>query len=91
MRAGITERFYDDIERWRESPEYTAQERLAIEFAERFALDHTAIDDALFDRLREEFTDAEVLDVVFCSARHLGFGRMTQVLGFDVACPLPHA
>jgi alkylhydroperoxidase family enzyme len=91
VRAGVTERFYEDIEGWRTSPEYSEPERLAIEFAERFALDHLAIDDALFARLGAAFTDAEVLDLAFCTARFLGFGRMTQVLGVDAACPLPHA
>jgi alkylhydroperoxidase family enzyme len=62
---------------------------VAIEYAERFALDHTSIDEELFDRLRAWFGDAEVLDLTFCAARFLGFGRMTQVLGVDGSCPLP--
>src|ERR1700689_229003 len=33
------------------------QERLAIEYAERFAIDHTTIDDAFIERLRGVFTD----------------------------------
>jgi hypothetical protein len=35
------------------------------------------------------FDDAEILDLTVCIARHLAFGRITQVLGVDVACPLP--
>ena len=88
-REGVTEAFYADIEAWATSPEYRADERIAIEFAERFALDHTAIDDDLFERLRAEFDDAEILDLTVCVARHLAFGRITQVLGLDVSCPLP--
>ena len=62
---------------------------MAIEYAERFALDHTRIDDGLFERLRAVFDDAQILDLTVCIARHLAFGRITQVLGVDVACPLP--
>ena len=35
---------------------YTARERLAIEFAERFALDHVAMDDEFWARLHAHFT-----------------------------------
>lgn len=62
---------------------------MAIEYAERFALDHTSLDQDLFDRLHTWFSDPEILDLTFCAARFLGFGRMTQVLGVDVSCPLP--
>ncbi len=69
-------------------PEYSTQEQVAIEYAERFALDHRAIDDAFWARLREEFTDAEVLDLTICVGNWLAFGRLTQVLKLDVSCDL---
>ena len=55
--------------------------RLAVEFAERFALDHQAMDDALFTRLRGSFADEEILDLTICCAVYLGLGRMLTVLG----------
>lgn len=61
---------------------------MAIEYAERFALDHLAIDDALFERLRAEFSDADVLDLTICIADFLAFGRLTQVLKLDVVCDM---
>lgn len=88
MRAGIGEAFYADILEWRTSAEYSPAERVAIEYAERFALDHTGIEAELFERLHAHFTDAEILDLTFCIARFLGFGRMTEVLGVDVSCPV---
>ena len=42
------------------------QERLAVEYAERFALDHTSIDDECIERLRGAFTDPEILDLTIC-------------------------
>jgi alkylhydroperoxidase family enzyme len=66
--------------------EYSAQERLAIEFAERYALDHRSLDDAFFARLREHFTDAEILDLSICVGNWLAFGRLTMVLDLGEAC-----
>ena len=34
-----------------------------MEYAERFAIDHTSIDDAFVERLRASFTDPEILDL----------------------------
>jgi alkylhydroperoxidase family enzyme len=59
----------------------TEQERLAVEYAERFAVDHERIDDAFMDRLRSCFTDAEILDLTICVAAFLGLGRALHVLG----------
>lgn len=70
-------------------PAYSERERLAIEYAERFALDHLAIDDAFWVRLRERFTDPEILDLTICIGNWLAFGRLTQVLHLDVECDLP--
>lgn len=64
-------------------PEYSAQEQVAIEYAERFALDHLQIDDALWARLRAAFTDPEILDLTICIGNWLAFGRLTQVLHLD--------
>lgn len=59
----------------------TAQERLAVEYAERFAVDHTSIDDAFVERLRGVFTDAEVFDLTICLSAFLGLGRTLRALG----------
>lgn len=67
------------------------RERLAIDFAERFALDHRSLDDGYFASLRRHFDDGEILDLTFCVARHVAFGRLTTVLGLDDSCPLPGA
>ena len=60
---------------------FSEQERLAIEFAERFALDHASIDDAFVQRLRGVFSDPEVFDLTVCVSAFLGLGRTLRVLG----------
>ena len=59
----------------------TEQERLAVEYAERFAVDHTSIDDAFVERLRGVFSDAEVFDLTICLSAFLGLGRTLRALG----------
>ena len=63
------------------------RDRLAVEYAERFALDHHTLDDAFFARLRASFTDAEVLDLTVCIGGWLALGRTLHVLGLDDSLP----
>jgi alkylhydroperoxidase family enzyme len=82
-QQGVNEEFYLHVADAHGSGEYSEQEQLAIQYAERFVLDHTHLDDEFFARLREQFTDAEVLDLTICIAAFLGLGRMLRVLGID--------
>ena len=75
----IDDRYYDNI-LVATNELYSEREVLAIEFAERYGLDHESMDDAFFDRLREHFSEDEILDLTVCAGRYLGFGRLTQVL-----------
>jgi AhpD family alkylhydroperoxidase len=80
VEAGVTEESYAHLDEWRTWPGYTERQRLAIEYAERFAVDHREIDDDLFLRLRSHFADDEILDLTLCLAVYLGLGRTLEVL-----------
>jgi len=82
----LTEDDFANVMEYRTYPGYSERERLAVEYAERFALAHTEIDDAFFDRLRAEFTDAEILDLTVCIGAWLALGRTMNVLGIDDSC-----
>ena len=86
--AGLAPELYDNVADYATYPGYTARQRLAIEYAERFATAHDAIDDDFFTRLRAEFSDDEVLDLTLCIAVYLGLGRTLAVLGVDQACAI---
>jgi alkylhydroperoxidase family enzyme len=89
MQQGITETLYTHLDTdYRQRSDYTDPEKVAIEYAERYSLDHLAIDDELFQRLLEHFDSGEILELTVTIARHLGFGRLTQVLGLDIDCPV---
>jgi alkylhydroperoxidase family enzyme len=83
---GVDEELYANVEAWRDHPSYSEPERLAIEYAERFALDHKNIDDAFFDRLKEHFSDPDILDLTICIGNWVAFGRLTMLLDLDEAC-----
>ena len=70
---------------------YTDAEKVAIEYTERFAVDHRDIDDSLFDRLRLYFDEGEIVELTMTIARHLAFGRLTKVLELDQVCAIPGA
>jgi alkylhydroperoxidase family enzyme len=88
VEAGVPAEAYAHVSEWRTWEGYTNRQRLAIEYAERFATDHRAIDDELFTRLRAEFADDEILDLTLCCAVFLGLGRTLEVLGVTDNCPL---
>jgi AhpD family alkylhydroperoxidase len=90
---GVDEALYDNVA----DPDaggYSAQELLAIEYAEKFALDHRSIDDPFFDRMKAEFSDAEILELTAMIGDWLAFGRLNAVLDIAEACawsPPAHA
>ena len=80
LAAGMTEDEYAHCAEWATWPGYSARQRLAIEYAGRFAADHRTIDDELFARMRERFSDPEILDLTLCCAVYVGLGRVLEVL-----------
>ncbi len=88
LDAGVAPELYEHVAAHATYAGYTARQRLAIEYAERFATDHASLDDTFFARLREMFTDAEVLDLTLCVAVFLGLGRTLSVLGIDQSCAM---
>jgi alkylhydroperoxidase family enzyme len=79
--AGVDEGFYGEVASWRTSEALSDRERLAAEFAERFALDHLAMDDAFWARLHGVFADDELADLTMCCGMFLGLGRAMAVVG----------
>lgn len=78
---GVDEGFYAEVGNWRTSEVLSERERLAAEFAQRFALDHLAMDDELWDRLHAAFDDGELADLTICCGMFLGSGRALAVMG----------
>lgn len=88
--AGVVEDLYEHALEWRTWPGFTDQERLAAEFAHRFATEHTRLrdDDAFWARCREHFTDELLADLTLSCAMWVGMGRMLRTLDIGQACML---
>jgi alkylhydroperoxidase family enzyme len=94
-----------DVEGWSEDPDavpeefyanvgldwdgFSVRERLAAEFAERFAVDHQSMDDLFWDRLHAAYTDDELVDLGLCVGAWIAFGRLNRVFDVDGACRVP--
>ena len=63
----------------------TSRERAAIRFAEKLAVDHQKIDDALWAELRSLFTEAELIELVAHTTLYIGFGRFNEIIGLEPA------
>jgi alkylhydroperoxidase family enzyme len=62
-----------------EHPRFTAPERAALRYAELFAGDYFAIDEALFAKLAEYFDTEQIVELNLYCALMLAGGRMTYV------------
>ena len=80
LDAGVTDDDYGHLDDWRTWPGYTERQRLAIEYAERFTVDHQGLDNEFYARLHDHFADDEILDLSLCLAIWLGLGRVLAVL-----------
>jgi len=48
---------------WRSSDVYTEVERLVIEYGERMTITGQAVDDEFFAKMREHFSEPEVIEI----------------------------
>lgn len=84
---GLTEELVCSIEKPEEAEDLTDAERVALRYADLFANNHLAIDDAMFDALREHFTEPEIVELAMNMAHFVGYGRMAAT--FHMTDDLP--
>jgi alkylhydroperoxidase family enzyme len=86
MEKGLTEAKIEQLDA--PDNDFSARERLALEYAEKLAVDHHAIDDDFFERLKTCFDDAEILELGMMIGQYIGFGRLLKVLDLEPKyCP----
>jgi len=59
------------------------RERAAVRFAEKMAVDHLKVDDALWAELRAHFSEAEIIELATHTTLYIGFGRLNEIIGVD--------
>ena len=87
----VDEGLYAEVAAWRDSTELSDRERLAAEYAERFAADHLSLDDdeAFWSAFKAAYSDEEIIELSMSIGSWIAFGRLNHVLGIDAACQLP--
>jgi alkylhydroperoxidase family enzyme len=73
---GLTEDLVCSLEKPYEADDLTDAEKVALRYADLFATNHLAIDDALLDELRQHFSEKELVELTMQCAYCVGFGRM---------------
>jgi AhpD family alkylhydroperoxidase len=73
---GLTEDLVCSLERPEEADDLSDAEKAAIAYGELMATDHLAIDDAMYGRLREHFSEAQIVELGMVCAFFVGFGRL---------------
>ena len=61
------------------------RERVALRFAEKLAVDHRKVDEALWSELRGHFSEAEIIELVAHTTLYIGWGRFNEIVGIDPA------
>jgi AhpD family alkylhydroperoxidase len=86
---GLTEVAVCSLERPAEGSDLSPAERSALHFADLFATNHLAIDDAVYDDLRRHFTEDELVELGMHCALCVGLGRLAAT--WAVTDELPDA
>jgi alkylhydroperoxidase family enzyme len=84
---GVDEDAVCSLEKPSDAENLSAAERSALRFAELFATNHLAIDDSVYEELREQFSEDELVEVGLHCAIALGVGRLSAT--WDVSDNLP--
>ena len=72
-----------EVARWRDSTQFGAAERVALEYAERMTITGERVDDALFARLKEQFTQAQIVELTAAIALENFRSKLNPALGIE--------
>lgn len=80
-RKGLTEEKYDDLLLFADSPKFTEREKVALTYASAIVWNAEIADEALWAKLRQHFSDPELVELGFFIALTLGQQRWIKTLG----------
>ena len=90
MQQGLDDDLYHRVEEYREIGAFTDAEKLAAETAERFCFDHVALirDEPYWERMKQHFTDQQILELLTLIGFCVGIGRTLAILDIANDCPV---
>ena len=80
-RKGLTEDKYDDLLHFADSPRFPEREKVALTYASAIVWNAEIADEALWAKLRQHFSDPELVELGFFIALTLGQQRWIKTLG----------
>ncbi len=86
---GLEEGAVCSLQKPYEAPDLSETEKAAIEYGERLAANHLSIDEAMYDRLRTFFSEAQIVELGLWAAWCVGLGRLAAT--WDMVEDLPEA
>jgi AhpD family alkylhydroperoxidase len=84
-RSGLSDEQLLALPRYRESLLFTEREKLVLDYATGMSRTPVDVSDRLFDRLREQFDDAQLVQLTFVIALENFRGRFNLALGIGAA------
>ena len=87
---GVSEAKLADIWSWSTSPLYTPRERLALDFALAAASQPNAVSDEQFARLREQWSEGEIVEILGVVAMFAFLNRWNDTMATPLE-PVPDA
>ena len=80
-----------EVTTWRASRLFTEPERLALEYAERMTITAERVDDAFFDRLKQHYGEAQLVELTAAIAFENFRSKFNPALGVEAQgfCLLP--
>lgn len=76
------ERIDDGINNWRESHAFSAAEKIALEYSERMQFAPEQIDEDFYGRLREQYSDAAIVELGVFIGFNVGYHTFFRTLDF---------
>ena len=79
------------VANWRDSPLFSAAERVALEHAERMTITGQKVDDALHAKLRRHYSEAQLVELASAIALENFRSKFNPALGVEAQgfCLLP--
>lgn len=80
-----------DLPTWRDSRLFSEPERAALDYAERITITGEKVDDALFARLKQHYTEAQIVELTAAIALENFRSKFNPALGIEAQgfCLIP--
>ena len=72
-----------EVTRWRDSLLFSEAERVALEYAERMTITGERVDDALFARLKQHYSEAQIVELTAAIAFENFRSKLNPALGVE--------